>query len=77
PLTLPLPLAGFGAPGCLLRVSLDIPILAVTGASGEASVALPIPPGLTGTAYSQWIVSDPTANALGLAFSDGRKIDIG
>ncbi|MCI0587174.1 MAG: hypothetical protein L0323_10075 [Planctomycetes bacterium] len=77
PFALPLPLAGFGAPGCSLRVSLDIPFLGVTGASGEASAAFPIPAGLTGTAYSQWIVSDPAANGLGLAFSDGRRIDIG
>ena len=76
PFTLPLPLAGFGAPGCFLRVSLDFPFLAVTGASGAASVSLPIPAGLAGTVYSQWIVLDPAANALGFAFSEGRRIDI-
>lgn len=78
---LPLPLAPFGMPGCDLLVSPDLtqPI-GFTNASGRAWVTLPIPgePGFLGAAFHlQAAVRNPTANALGLLWTNGGRGVIG
>lgn len=70
---LPMSLASAGAPGSTLYVSLDGLIPVTTDASGNASVALPIPPSLTGTFWCQWGVVDPAGGG-GLAVTKGGKL---
>jgi hypothetical protein len=68
---LPLDLAAFGAPGCLLRVSPDSMIF-MQGAQNSVVFAMPIPadPTLAGMkVYTQAAALDPTANALWLTTS--------
>jgi hypothetical protein len=67
-------------PGCRLAVSLDVEVL-VAGASGSATLSVPIPPvpSLVGASfYLQAIVADPNAgNALGLVLSDAGTAVVG
>jgi PKD repeat protein len=71
--TLPLPLdVGFlGAPGCSLRVSLDVTDTVVgTAPNGAWSLAIPNDPLLMGfLVYNQAAVFDPAANTFGFALS--------
>lgn len=74
--SLPLSLAGIGAPGCLLSVSADATVPAVlrpmTGGRGLATVAVPLSwtGSLGATFFTQWLVLDPVANPLGLQTSN-------
>ena len=52
---------------------------AITSPTGEALVPLPLPrqPDLDGvTLLTQWVVLDPSANALGLVSSDGVELTL-
>jgi hypothetical protein len=76
PLTLPLDLGVFGAPGCRLYTSADAitPPIA-TGAT--VSLAIPSLPALVGAllfAQAAILDSSPNANAAGLAFTDAARI---
>ena len=76
---LPLDLAPFGAPGCELLTGLQILIPAFTDFFGSVTMGIPIPsdPYLVGaTVYTQWMASDPGANALGWVFSGGLSVTI-
>jgi hypothetical protein len=76
---LPVDLGILGAPGCPARASLDV-TLALVGAGGVASFAMPIPndPLLIGfTFYTQALVLDPPLNALGLSTSDAAVAIVG
>ncbi len=83
PFTLPLSLAGAGAKGCALRVSLDILAPVVTtgsgagGGVGKHTWLIPNIASLRGlNVYLQEMVVDPKANGLGLVFSMGLKATI-
>lgn len=66
---LPLDLAGYGAPNCVLRVSPDSTVF-LLGANNSASFVVVIPPGLTGLKfYVQAAALDTAANALGVTVS--------
>jgi hypothetical protein len=77
---LPVDLGGIGAPNCQIHVDL----LAVAGAATDAAgisrmpLTLPTQAGLVGqTFFVQWLVLDPSANALGLVTSAGAACRIG
>lgn len=77
--TLPIDLGLLGAPGCLLRVSAEF-LIPVPNLGGTAPLSLPIPDdtGLLGIRfYLQGWVADPTANALGVAVTNGAEGLIG
>jgi len=79
-LALPFDLTFLGGPGCSLLNSIMLVMPATTSGTGQASMPLAIPNDpmlMGGTFYNQWIVVDPSANALGLAFSDGGKGTMG
>lgn len=75
----PLPLAGslLGAPGCDLRVSLDLTLLSLTpNGTATETLSLPPNPAISGSRlFAQWLVST-TANALGLLASEGVAIRV-
>ncbi len=78
---LPFSLAPLGA-NCLVHMSADLLALvpALTSSSGQGSFGLGLPS--TSTAlyveiYSQYVVLDPAANALGLTLSNGLRLTIG
>lgn len=65
---LPLDLAAYGAAGCHLRVAIDVPALLLATA-GSASLAMAVPNTLSllgQPLYTQPLVADPPANALGV-----------
>ncbi len=77
PLPLPFPLSGFGAPGCLLCVALDVPFVTLTNLGGVATwpLLLPNDGGLVGAElYFQALPVDLLANALGLSASNGLAV---
>ncbi|MHC4512905.1 MAG: hypothetical protein ACYTGW_15935 [Planctomycetota bacterium] len=77
---LPLDLTPYGAAGCRLLASQDFLLFTKTNAAGNASIKVPIPNDRTligATAFNQWAVDDPGANAWGLAFSAGGAIKVG
>jgi serine protease AprX len=77
---LPFSLAGAGAPGCNLYVSIDIVLGMTTNALGAASLNLTMPavPNFVGTRlHEQFIVLDAAANQLGAISSNGVRILIG
>jgi len=77
---LPLDLRPLGAPGCKLLVSPDLMRAGVVGASGRMSVPIVLPRDsrLGGVElFSQFLVLDAGANALGLAVSNGGREVIG
>ncbi len=79
PLSLPMSLAPFGAPGCSLLVSGDysIGVLNTTGTVTQA-FRIPLDLNLVGLhIYFQGYVQDPGANAFGVAVSNGLDITIG
>ena len=79
PLALPLDLAQFGAPGCVLWAPLEVEFGSLLDGSGQATIALPVPnlPEFAlVTVYSQACVFAPGANPFGLVFSRGMAIRI-
>ena len=77
--TLPLDLAGLGAPGCQLRVSPDITTV-LAGAANSATWTLGIPNSAALQCvrfHSQALVLDPTFNQLGAVVSDAASAVIG
>jgi len=82
---LDLALDAYGAPGCFLLSDrlLITPAAIQSMPAGPAAIALfdlPLPalPRLAGARlYSQWMVMDPTANRLGLTFSNGVVLTLG
>jgi hypothetical protein len=78
---LPLSLAGFGAPGCFGRVSAESVVLLLgTPNSHQATFNLAIPNNvlyLGTTFYTQGLILDNAANALGLVPSDAARVVIG
>lgn len=84
-LSLPFDLGPFGAPGCTLYtdVVVSLPFVLAqpgVGAAGLANVELPLPalPMLVGRPfYTQWLLSDPLANALGVTLSNAVELRLG
>jgi hypothetical protein len=79
-LTLPLSLTALGAPGCTLLASGELSFTAVTGATGTASLSIPVPndPALIDQRlHHQVLVADVPANALHLVFTRGLEALIG
>lgn len=80
--TVPLPWdwTGLGAPGCTAFASGEVGLTVGTDSMGRASIDVPVPttPSLVGgNIFFQWMVLDPTANALGVVLSDAGKATIG
>ncbi|MBM4062569.1 MAG: VCBS repeat-containing protein [Planctomycetes bacterium] len=78
-LPLPFELTGFGAPGCAILVADDAVQFVLTGATGLATVPLPIPndPSLRRLLlFAQGAVSAPGANQLGWLFGQGLALRI-
>ncbi len=78
---LPFSLGALGAPNCSLLTDpmMLLPAVAPTNAAGTTSFLMRIPnsQSLAGVKfYNQWLVVDPKANALGLAFSNGGVAQI-
>jgi hypothetical protein len=72
---LPFDLAGVGAPGCALQVSIALLSVTTTSATGNGQLTVPVPnnPALViQNVYYQWLVLDP-ANPLGLVVSGGLR----
>jgi hypothetical protein len=74
--TLPFDAGVFGAPGCMVRVSIEAVFPVPVDANGRAAVAqaVPIDPALTGREFYAQAGSSSTANAVGLAASDALVI---
>jgi hypothetical protein len=78
--TLPMSLSGWGAPSCSLLASAESLAFAPTDGAGLAggSLFLPNITGLLGApVFGQYLVLDPTVNALGIATSNGLGFSIG
>lgn len=72
-LSLPIP----GAPGNSLYVDPSLQVAASLDAQGNATLTLPSPIGLSGSAvFLQWALLDPPANALGLVTSSGTRVQL-
>ena len=74
------PLAAIGAPGCWLLSSAELPYAGIGDGAGTFTMSLPIPGSLAGLGfefYGQGVALMPGVNALGLAFSNGRKSRVG
>ena len=77
---LPIDLGPFGARGCMIRTSIDLPIAVVTDANGRASLALPTPfaASLVGkNLFGQFTLFDESANRLGLTTSNAVALRFG
>lgn len=76
--SLPFDAAPLGAPGCLLRVSADVPFPLLVDPSGRASFAQALPPNplLLGLEVFAQTASSSTANAFGFATSDALVIRV-
>ena len=73
-------LAPVGAPGCLLRIDAVITDPAFTSITGTSQVTLPFAndPALIGRQlFTQYLVVDSAANALGITFSNAVRTTIG
>ncbi len=72
---LPIDLGNLGAPGCFVRVSPDIVVMApVQHGMAMYMFSIPNAAGLTGIRfYHQFLYVDPTANALGAAMSNSLR----
>ena len=78
-LALPLPLAGFGMPGCTLFVSLDV-VVPMVGAAGLGSFTTTVPnvpPLLGGVFHNQCLVGAPGVNPANLIVSNAVTAWIG
>ena len=69
-------LTPFGAPGCTLEVTQGLILPAIPNAQGIAELRFAIPTGMKLGTYVQWFEIDPKANALGIAVSCARKLEI-
>ncbi len=79
-ITLPLPLGGYGAPGCSLLVSplVFLPTAANATGTAEMPIALPAAPHLVGAdIFFQWLAIDRRANAWGITTSAGTECRVG
>lgn len=79
-LALPLNLRTVGMPGCVLHVAVDLHVPVLASSSGRASMQVRIPevPAILGVRlFGQTLVSEPTANRLGLLASDAARIVVG
>lgn len=78
-LTLPFDCGSIGMPGCTALASGDVALpMTSSGTSATASVQVPALPSIVGTkAYCQGVVSDATANVLGLTLSNGVQLVLG
>ena len=77
---LPYSLAGLGAPGCSLLASTDLSATVATDANGAANFNFSFPNQLSllgSRLHTQYIVVDPTANGLGLAFTNAVRTIVG
>lgn len=77
--SLPLSLAGMGAPGCFLYTDILTATAVRAGAKGDASLSLSIPSGAVHQGkvfYLQWVFLDPQANPAGVILSAGGKAKI-
>jgi predicted deacylase len=77
---LPLNLGPFGAPGCSLLASLEFLMQTRTDGNGTATLQFSVPnrAALVGTTFfDQFVVADPTINAMGLVVSNGGTGKIG
>jgi hypothetical protein len=73
----PIDLSLAGAPGCKVFVSPDLPAaVPITGGTGSSKLFLPPVPGYVGIKlWHQFVVLDPSANQMGLSFSEfGRAL---
>lgn len=73
---LPFDWTPLGAPGCLLQTSVEFTVGTATNASGNASFPYSVPNRtefLGGSLFSQFAIFDPTANSLGLTFSNAGR----
>lgn len=79
--TLPLDLGFLGAPGCEILASWDVMLAPfTTDAAGQATIPMPVPnlPGLVDAhVYTQMLIIDPQANALGVATTRALDLEIG
>lgn len=73
---LPIDLAMLGAPGCLLRTSIE-DVQSVANVLGTAIWSFTVPPVAGASFYVQALPLDPFANALGLTLSNGGHGVIG
>lgn len=72
-LGLPFDLTPVGGTGCALLASAELSNGVTTSSSGTATFTYQIPLALTllgGRFYNQWVIVDPNANPLGVAFSN-------
>lgn len=79
-LPLPVDLGPFGAPGCPVVASWDLPLVMLTSSVGSMQAALMVPtdPGLVGLSlYLQAAILDVPANAFGVTVSNGVRIVVG
>ena len=82
-LALPLPLLSLGGgAGCFIHASAELVVPTVTGPTGRASVAMPVPNTtllIAAPVYHSWVVVDPAApsNPLGVTASNGGVAVIG
>lgn len=76
---LPIDLGFVGAPGCVVRISLDLGVpLAPTGTTARLLVPIPAFPGLVGaSAFAQVASADPAGNPLGVVLSDAVELRVG
>ncbi len=76
---LPLELAAFGMPGCLLHTSAEVLLLAVaTGSSAAFPQPIPAQPALLGArVFVQGVAGAPGANAAGLLMTPGLALTLG
>jgi len=78
---LPADLTVFGAPGCALRVSVDIPLPVppnILGGTTRMTFPVPGDRALVGRSlFHQGVLVDPSLNALGALFSNGVEARIG
>lgn len=77
--SLPLGLAGYGAPGCTLLASPDATLAAtIAGSVAQAALAIPPAPGLLGTTFfAQGLLLTPGTNVLGARTTNALRVFVG
>lgn len=73
---LPFDWAPIGAPGCVLATSIEFTLGLATDAQGVATQLFTVPNRqdfVGGSLFAQYLILDPTANALGLTLSDAGR----
>jgi hypothetical protein len=79
-LSLPFDLAPFGAPGCALLHDWSLILPVAAGANGQLELRFPVPGDaslVSATFYSQFVVLDAAANALGITVSNAGEAIVG